>query len=173
MSKGRNLRPICYDSDAKNHSNGDQQCETRRPAVMLVFVDIGHDLPPIACRRRPPNRKYRSSRPLAKRMARPLPIAQRVEKPAFGISGTPNRMSGWRRSPASLCRAQEPARGAYRQCPGERPSICDGGELFPEAVCLHQASARYSVLRIGLRPGAPLEITRKSANLDAYHLYGG
>ena len=76
----------------------------------------------------------------------PLAIAQRVKKPAFGVLG------------ADLeCRLERAACGdhaqvlvedkngladgvdnALRQCPG----VSDGGELFPEAGSLHNASPR-------------------------------
>ena len=40
--KDRNFRPVDDDHDAENHPECDQQRETRRPAVMLVFVDVAH-----------------------------------------------------------------------------------------------------------------------------------
>ncbi len=48
VRESRNCRPIRNDADADNDSKGNQQCVTRRPAVLLVFIDIRHDvdLPP-------------------------------------------------------------------------------------------------------------------------------
>ena len=44
--ESRDGRPISDDTDAKNDSNSDQQCETRWPAVLLILIDIRHDIDP-------------------------------------------------------------------------------------------------------------------------------
>jgi hypothetical protein len=46
MRESRNFRPIHNDTDAENDSESNQQCVTRWPAVMLVFIDIRHDVDP-------------------------------------------------------------------------------------------------------------------------------
>ena len=48
MRESRNFRPIRNDTDAENDSKSNQQCVTRWPAVLLVLIDIRHDvdLPP-------------------------------------------------------------------------------------------------------------------------------
>jgi hypothetical protein len=44
MRESRNFRPIRNDTDAENYYKSNQQCETRWSAVMLVFIDIRHDI---------------------------------------------------------------------------------------------------------------------------------
>jgi hypothetical protein len=44
MRESGNFRPIRNDTDAENYTKSNQQCETRWPAVMLVFIDIRHDI---------------------------------------------------------------------------------------------------------------------------------
>jgi hypothetical protein len=46
----RNGRPIRDNTDAENDSKSDQQCETRRPAVHLVLIDIRHGIAPVKTR---------------------------------------------------------------------------------------------------------------------------
>ena len=107
----------------------------------------------------------------------PLSIAQRVKKPALGVLG------------ADLeCRIEGAARGDHAQvfvehknrladsvdnALSERPRIGDGGELVPEAVCLHQAPARYFRAANKDFGRVPVAAMRRSTNLDAYALYRG
>jgi len=44
VRESRNCRPIRNDADADNDSKSNQQCETRWPAMMLVLIDIRHDI---------------------------------------------------------------------------------------------------------------------------------
>ena len=53
MGKVRNFRPIQNDTNAEKYSDRDQQSETGRPAVMLVFIDVGHDYLPMSELRAP------------------------------------------------------------------------------------------------------------------------
>src|SRR6476619_4551057 len=48
MRESRNFRPVRNDTDAENDPKSNQQCVTRWPAVLLVLIDIRHDvdLPP-------------------------------------------------------------------------------------------------------------------------------
>jgi hypothetical protein len=76
----------------------------------------------------------------------PLSIAQRVEKPTFGVLGTDLecRIEGATRGDHPQVFVEDENRLADRidDALRERPGIGDGGELVPEAVCLHQAPVR-------------------------------